>query len=827
MSDRANDEKMPLHFMSSDEMLERWRMRQGDLPELTRDVLPRGQCDRSGRRAETCCVTPGRRQGETFLVWIYQTEQDRFKNVVENYVRLAPHPAILRFVGYCGNDQQLVVTEGDFSRICAGFFGWSMKFESPSELDATRSAKATFGVVAALVHMESHGIRPRLSLEHNIVFDGNWEVKVGYTCSNVELTRSSRNVSDFWQTLSSYGWSYTLVWFMTMIFGFDMILCEGRQQGDSADSELVRALRHLRFSAHAGVHPLLRSILESTDLRRCDYGLEAVPYTLMDIFQALLRLNEPLVEGVDMHEYEAYKKRLAQQTSGGLSVHVDRHFIGGANTEFGLDPSSAYGGEMERFMKIKYVMEHISEEVRRNILRELQSDLDLEHPNDLQATVLLAYGFSIARDSAVRSREIGAKVSHSGSHVLQYLSCFCGFDSTVEEDRREIFARIKTHAGSGNPFCMRVAATLAIGGNVTEFPFEKCYKLSVLPLDGARTDHHLADLVSLDRRFIVVQRVGEGRFGKVDWVIDRETFTSYALKKLRLDSTNDCPVFQRELENLRAVNHPCVIAIRGMIVPVGRSKPKILMDFMSDGTLNNQLDIWKRELLVNPYEVYFKMTLTICRIAVGLTRLHAKGLIHRDLKPSNILFASHEDGPMAVIGDLGSTRSALGSTLTHSEGTFRYKAPELYEQAEYGQQVDIFSFALIVYEILALEPFFDPALSDAQVMRQALSGHRPALSSKAAFRRVSPFMWELLQKGWSMSPSDRPSAQSIVFELERNDYKIFDWLPSHYNQRIVDHMKKFILTPVVSDSDLLPVRNFKVPFNPGLEILYTKRKILG
>ena len=182
----------------------------------------------------------------------------------------------------------------------------------------------------------------------------------------------------------------------------------------------------------------------------------------------------------------------------------------------------------------------------------------------------------------MRAREIGARTSHSTSHVVQYLSCFCGFDSTVDEDRREIISRIERHVGSGNPFCMRVAATLSISGKVLEFPYEKCYKLSVLPLGGARSDHHLADLVADDRRYIVVERVGEGRFGSVDWVIDRETLTSYALKKLRLVRMDDCPGFQRELENLHAVNHPCVIAIRGMILPVGGSKPKILTDFMSD-----------------------------------------------------------------------------------------------------------------------------------------------------------------------------------------------------------------------------------------------------
>ena len=738
---------------------------------------------------------PGTKQGEPFLVWkVWSDHKDTFATILDKYVWLAPHRAIASFVGYCEDDDGdlLVVTEGDFRRICGKVFGRLGETRPPPELDATRKAKAIFGVVAALVHMESQGIRPYLNLEENIMFDRNWEVKVAYAFSDVAFGTSHTHgaLPSFWDLVCSYRWGRSLVWLISLLLGFH----EVPQLQEGANYRVLLGLMEfvseVRFNVPAGVNPLLRNIVESMDSKRCKAGLEAVPFTVMEIFQALLRLKEPLVEGVDMAEYEAYKSRVVQQTGSGLSVNVDRHFMGGANAESCLDPDSEWGAEMERFMKIKYVMEKVSEDVRRNLLRELQCDLNDEHPNEVQATVLLAYGFSIAGHNVMQAREIGARASHSTSHVVQYLSCFCGFNSTVEEDRREIIARIESHVGSGNPFCMLVAANRALGRNMKEFPFEKCYRSSVLPLAGARADHHLADLVADNHRYIVVQRVGEGRFGKVDWVIDRETLTSYALKKFRLGPVNDCPGFQRELENLHAVNHPCVIAIRGMVLPVGRSNPKILMDFMSDGTLDNQLDLWRRELSVNPYDVYFKMTLTICRIALGLERLHAMGLIHRDLKPSNILFASHEDGPMAVIGDLGSSRHALGSTLTHNAGTFRYKAPELYEHAEYNTAIDIFSFTLVVYEILALEPFFDPELSEAQVMRLAINGSHPDLSSKAAFGRVSPFMWKIIEDGWSTNPRDRPSALSIVLALEKNDYKVFTWLPSNYHQCIQEHMRK-------------------------------------
>ena len=790
-----------LHFMSSDDLLSRWRMAPDDVPQLTNNDpgRPIEGIDGESLPRFCCVVHSGTKHGEPFLIWKFEEcEKHHLAEILDGYVRLAPHPAIPNFVGYYENGDLSFVTEGDYSRICDTVFQQLDQTQLPPEFDATRKAKAIFGVVAALVHMEAHGMRPYLNLQENIMFNRNWDVKVAYTFKDVRFQPFTCSIpATLWRQVCSYGWGYSLVWFMSLLLGFnpepDTRVVNARALQFLPTNRHVRlrsVIPNVQFNVPPSVNPLLRSIVQSIDKIRCDHGLDIVPYTGMEIFQALLRLKEPLFEGVDMHEYDSYKSLLVQQTSGAFSLNIDRHFIGGADPELCLDPNSEWGAEMERFMKIKYVMEKVSDDVRRRLLQELQCDLNAEHPNVVQATALLAYGFSIAGDNVMRAREIGARTSHSTSHVVQYLSCFCGFDSKVEEDRREIIARIENHVGSGNPFCMRVAATLALGINIREFPFQKCYQLSVLPLAGARTDDHLADLVADDPRYIFVQRVGEGRFGKVDWVIDRETFTSYALKKFRLGSVDDCPSFQRELENLHAVDHPCVIAIRGIILPVGRSKPKILMDFMSDGTLDKQLELWRREVSINPYDVYFKMTLTICRVALGLERLHGRALIHRDLKPSNILFASHEDGPMAVIGDLGSGRNATGSTLTHNAGTFRYKAPELYEQAEYNEKIDIFSFALIAYEILALEPFFDPALSEAQIMRQATNGYHPDLSTKAAFRRVSPFMWKIIQDGWSTDPRARPTARSIVFTLERNDYKVFDCLPSHYHQCIQEHMRK-------------------------------------
>ena len=177
-------------------------MARDDVPQFDQDggeKLGLFRKDQFDTPASAGCLYPGTKQGEPFLVWkVWSDHKDTFATILDKYVCLAPHPAIARFVGYCEDVRRdlLVVTEGDFSRICSKVFGRLGETQPPPELDATRKAKAIFGAVAALVHMESQGIRPYLNLEENIMFDRNWEVKVAYAFSDVAF--AELNFSSFW-----------------------------------------------------------------------------------------------------------------------------------------------------------------------------------------------------------------------------------------------------------------------------------------------------------------------------------------------------------------------------------------------------------------------------------------------------------------------------------------------------------------------------------------------------------------------------------------------------------------------------------------------------
>jgi serine/threonine protein kinase len=92
--------------------------------------------------------------------------------------------------------------------------------------------------------------------------------------------------------------------------------------------------------------------------------------------------------------------------------------------------------------------------------------------------------------------------------------------------------------------------------------------------------------------------------------------------------------------------------------------------------------------------------------------IHSQGMVYRDLKYANILL----DAVGRIrLGDFGSTKFIKGAIPLSGnyQGTIQYQAPEIYGEDPYTQKVDVFSFSLVLYEILVGYPVFSPKLSEA------------------------------------------------------------------------------------------------------------------
>jgi serine/threonine protein kinase len=112
-----------------------------------------------------------------------------------------------------------------------------------------------------------------------------------------------------------------------------------------------------------------------------------------------------------------------------------------------------------------------------------------------------------------------------------------------------------------------------------------------------------------------------------------------------------------------------------------------------------------------------------------------------------------------LIGCFEESRFA-GTELTRQVGSPHYMAPEMYEEGCYSDKVDVFSFGLILYEMLTRKPVFAKELRPQQVMRRVLS------SSRALIPDTIPApISQLIEDCWHDDPAVRPSFERIFKRL--------------------------------------------------------------
>jgi serine/threonine protein kinase len=165
----------------------------------------------------------------------------------------------------------------------------------------------------------------------------------------------------------------------------------------------------------------------------------------------------------------------------------------------------------------------------------------------------------------------------------------------------------------------------------------------------------------------------------------------------------------------------------------------------------------------------------ISGIVLGMGFVHSQGFIHRDLKPSSILI--NERGE-ALIADFGTSRSEYDDgTMTSETGSAHYAAPEMYrEDSCFSNKVDVFSFGLILYEILIGRPVFRSSMMSFPIMRKVLTGDVPSIPD-----HIGKVTQSLISRCWSLKPECRPSFNDILNEVRTCDFALGLHSPSLFN----------------------------------------------
>ncbi|THG07691.1 hypothetical protein TEA_009640 [Camellia sinensis var. sinensis] len=171
---------------------------------------------------------------------------------------------------------------------------------------------------------------------------------------------------------------------------------------------------------------------------------------------------------------------------------------------------------------------------------------------------------------------------------------------------------------------------------------------------------------------------------------------------------------------------------------------------------------------IDPFELDFSNSNTIGK-SRGMAYLHNEPnvIIHRDLKPRNVLLVNSSADHLKV-GDFGLSKLIRVQNshdvykMTGETGSYRYMAPEVFKHRKYDKKVDVFSFAMILYEMLE----GDPPLSNYEPYEAAkymAEGHRPMFRAKCYISELR----ELIELCWAADMNQRPSFLEILKRLDK------------------------------------------------------------
>ncbi|XP_061340335.1 receptor protein kinase TMK1 [Gastrolobium bilobum] len=195
--------------------------------------------------------------------------------------------------------------------------------------------------------------------------------------------------------------------------------------------------------------------------------------------------------------------------------------------------------------------------------------------------------------------------------------------------------------------------------------------------------------------------LGQGGFGTV-YKGELHDGTKIAVKRMECGAITGkgATEFKSEIAVLTKVRHRHLVSLLGYCLD-GNEK-LLVYEYMPQGTLSRHLFNWLEEGL-KPLEWNRRLTiaLDVARAVEYLHSLAHQSFIHRDLKPSNILLG---DDMRAKVSDFGLVRLApegKASIETRIAGTFGYLAPEYAVTGRVTTKVDVFSFGVILMELIS------------------------------------------------------------------------------------------------------------------------------
>ena len=219
--------------------------------------------------------------------------------------------------------------------------------------------------------------------------------------------------------------------------------------------------------------------------------------------------------------------------------------------------------------------------------------------------------------------------------------------------------------------------------------------------------------------------------------------------------------FQQEVIMLATLKHPNIVRFIGAC-----RKPMvwcIVTEYAKGGSVRQFLT--KRQNRQNrsvPLKLAVNQALDVAR---GMAYVHGLGMIHRDLKSDNLLIFGDKS---IKIADFGVARIEVQTEgMTPETGTYRWMAPEMIQHRPYTQKVDVYSFGIVLWELITgMLPFQNMTAVQA-AFAVVNKGVRPIIPNDCL-----PVLSEIMTRCWDANPEVRPPFPEVVKMLENAETEI-------------------------------------------------------
>jgi serine/threonine protein kinase len=259
-------------------------------------------------------------------------------------------------------------------------------------------------------------------------------------------------------------------------------------------------------------------------------------------------------------------------------------------------------------------------------------------------------------------------------------------------------------------------------------------------------------------RITIQKLIARGGMGEVyegfDETLKRKVAIKVMSETLRFSEKRRAD-FLNEAQVLSSLHHPNICQIYDFFEE--QEKDVLVLELIDGETLRQILD---EKTLKNPLMVAYK-------IAYALTVAHERGIIHKDLKPDNIMIT--KDGEIKVL-DFGLARTGLkhdshardiNPQLTQVSGTPGYMSPEQANGEKASTATDLWSFGLVLSEILTGKLHFSKNSSSTELLKNA------KLAKRNIPNNLPRAETKLIQQLLSVRPADRPTARATLSAIKR------------------------------------------------------------